>query len=340
MVNISRRAVRSGFVLAATIGIIAVPVYGAAASEGGDKEPDVTPRIVDPITYEKNGGIDPLSIQGDGSVQPAGGTDVDSLSEMLRSVTGLRLQSAPVTENYGDLGALLSFVLVHEDEMHSVNVTRQTMKGDVPTSLLSDSADVTQLETLPNGTQVYTASGAGGITVTTLSSTGQLTRWEVPIVTEDGTSTTLPAPWDVAEVERWAITVDQRSPEKVASKPAATLSAPAARPKCQLIMTKPVRHGGNRIAADASMSCNQKGKGNFAAAIRQYHGLGVWKTKDTRGYTNVQGDTFPLLPHFNCTPTVSTWQYRSWNLNASLRNRNGYWGHTGDQSASAYINCG
>ncbi|MFG2646906.1 hypothetical protein [Streptomyces sp. NPDC048436] len=99
-------------------------------------------------------------------------------------------------------------------------------------------------------------------------------------------------------------------------------------------------HGSKVIQAEAAMLCNQKGKGNFSASLRQYHGLGLWKTKATRGYTNEQGKAFPVTLHFTCSRlTTSTWTYRSNIGNATLRNGNGTWGDKNVFSKTAGLHC-
>ncbi|MEU1530447.1 hypothetical protein [Streptomyces fagopyri] len=88
------------------------------------------------------------------------------------------------------------------------------------------------------------------------------------------------------------------------------------------------------------MLCNQRGKGNFAAALRQYQGLGIWKTLDSRGYVNEQGKTFSVVLRFECSRlTTSSWKYRNNIGNATLRNGNGYWGDHNVFAGTATIHC-
>jgi hypothetical protein len=82
------------------------------------------------------------------------------------------------------------------------------------------------------------------------------------------------------------------------------------------------------------MICDQTGRGNFAASLRQYHGLGIWRTKDVRGYTN------PVILRSECSRlTSSAWQYRSNIGDATLRNSNGTWGRHNVFSQTAVIHC-
>ncbi len=88
------------------------------------------------------------------------------------------------------------------------------------------------------------------------------------------------------------------------------------------------------------MLCNQRGKGNFESSLRQYQGLGIWKTKDVAGYTHEQGQNFPVTLNFECSRlTTSGWVYRSDIGNATLRNANGYWGDHNVHSETATIHC-
>ncbi|WP_427166191.1 hypothetical protein ACQF4J_18545 [Streptomyces sp. C1-1] len=137
----------------------------------------------------------------------------------------------------------------------------------------------------------------------------------------------------------WATAVDEQG-IKASSSP--LLAARAAAPHCQLTQSrKPYRHGGDlTIQADAAMVCDQEGKGNFTASLRQYQGLGIWRTKDVQGYRNRHDRSFPVTLLFDCSRlTTSGWIYRSNIGNATLRNSNGYWGDHNVFSQTATIHC-
>ena len=174
--------------------------------------------------------------------------------------------------------------------------------------------------------------GADGIRVSTLSKDGQLTLWEAPATTQQNV-------YSAETLARWARTVDEQG---ITASHSPLRAIATAEPKCQLTQSRaPYRHGGSlHIQADAAMLCNQTGRGNFGASLRQYQGLGLWRTKDTRGYTNEQGKTFPVLLRFTCSRlTSSSWQYRSNIGNATLRNSNGTWGDHNVFSQTAVIHC-
>ncbi|MBD0743095.1 hypothetical protein BG418_16090 [Streptomyces sp. CBMA152] len=255
------------------------------------------------------------------------------LADLLAKTTGLNLMQAPAVAEYEKVGQTLTFSLGDENAVRPLNITRVTVDGDVPSSVLASDGDTTQASTLPSGSQLFTAAGNDGVRVSTLTMDGQLTLWEAPALSAQDT-------YSSEDMVRWATTVDERNVR--ASHSPAPGFAPAAKPQCQLIHSKaPFLHGGSlRIQADALMRCDQKGKGNFEASLRQYQGLGIWKTKDVRGYTNTQGQTFPLLLHYQCSRlTISGWIYREDIGNATLRNSNGYWGDHNISSNTATIHC-
>ncbi len=66
--------------------------------------------------------------------------------------------------------------------MRPLNITRLTVHGDVPSSVLSSDGDTTQTTTLPSGSRLFTAVGNDGVRVSTLSRDGQLTQWEAPAI--------------------------------------------------------------------------------------------------------------------------------------------------------------
>jgi hypothetical protein len=267
-----------------------------------------------------------------GEVVPAQGASVQKLTDLLTKTTGLDLFQAPGVEEYETIGETLTFSLGDENYEHPLNITRLAVQGDVPSSVLSAEGDETSTTTLPGGSQLLTAVGKEGTRVSTLAKDGKLTLWEAPTIAAPNTYST-------EDLVRWATTVDEQG---ITASHSPVFTTQAAKPKCQLIQSKkPFRHGSSkRIQADAAMLCDQKGKGNFAASLRQYQGLGIWKTKDVRGYTNERGKTFSVLLRYECSRlTVSGWRYRNNIGNATLRNSNGYWGDSNVFAKTATIHC-
>ncbi|MFJ2767569.1 hypothetical protein [Streptomyces sp. NPDC087300] len=289
------------------------------------------PQIVDTATYTNEGGTDPRSMLPTGEATPAEGPEVEAFADLLVNTSGLELVQGPIEEHYEEIGQTLRFNMGDKDYAHPLIVTRVTVKGDVPESVIASEGDVTHRATLPNGNQLMTAQGSDGIMVATLSKAGQLTTWSAP-------GATGAAPFTVEKLTEWATAIDAQQPGRITATSAMALRA---KPSCQLILTKPFTHGGAKhIQAEASMLCSQKGKGNFTAVLRQYHGLGVWKEKDVKAYTNKQGKNFPLIMSFNCSKlTTSKWIYRADIANATLRNGNGYWGKHNVHSATTGIHC-
>ncbi|MFI7141729.1 hypothetical protein ACIBQ5_29685 [Streptomyces massasporeus] len=309
----------------------------AGALAADDSQPTgaaTAPEIVSPSEYAKEGGTDPQSMAPIGEVAPAQGASVQKLTDLLTNTTGLELFQAPGVEEYEQIGQVLTFSLGDGNYEHPLNVTRVTVQGDVPSSVLSSEGDQTSMKTLSDGRQLLAATGQEGIRVSTLSKDGVLTQWEAPATDPKGA-------YSVDDLVRWAMVVEE-SGIRASHSPAQAAQAARAKPKCQLTQSKkPYRHGGSkRIQADAAMICDQKGKGNFAASLRQYHGLGIWKTKDSRGYVNERDKSFPVVLRFECSKlTVSGWRYRSNIGNATLRNGNGYWGDHNVFSETATIHC-
>jgi hypothetical protein len=304
-------------------------VMGAMSVSHADSR--VGPHILDAATYSKEGGTNPQSMLPKGEATPAEGAEVEAFADLLTNTSGLELFQAPAKENYEEVGQTLRFSMGDKDDTHPLIVTRVSVNGDVPESVIASQGDETHRTTLANGTQLMTAKGIDGIMVATLSKAGQLTAWEAPGAT--GT-----APFTMEKLKEWATAVDTQQPGHIAATSANTLRA---KPSCFLTLTKPYTHGGAKnIQADASMNCDQKGKGNFVSSLRQYQGLGIWKSKDVRGYTNEQGKNFPVTVHFTCSRlTVSNWVYRADIGNATLRNGNGYWGRHNVHSATKVIHC-
>ncbi|MFD9909528.1 hypothetical protein [Streptomyces sp. NPDC059063] len=318
---------------ASLISIAAVSLLVGNASVSHAESTDV-PRIVDTTAYEKEGGTDPKSMLPEGEAIPAESRDVADFADLLTRTTGLQLLQAPAQERYEEIGSTLRISLGDENDedfAHSLTVTRVTVKGDVPESVLSSEGDETRRTTLPDGTQLMTAKGGAGVTVSLLSPGGQLTVWDAPGPTEA-------SPLTVQRLTEWATTVETQHPGAVDM--AASPGLRAAKPSCQLKLTKPFKHGSLTIQADAFMSCDQKGRGNFTASLRQYHGLGLWKSKSIRGYTNKHDKIFPVTLNFKCSrATVSKWVYRADIGNATLRNGNGYWGRHNIHSKTSGIHC-
>ncbi|MFB0619785.1 hypothetical protein [Streptomyces sp. AGS-58] len=318
--------------LAATV--MAGTVAGASAADGSPATPaESAPRIVSAAQYTEEGGADPQSMAPVGEVSPAQGDSVQELTNLLARTTGLDLLQAPAVADYDKVGQSLTFSLGDENVVRPLNITRLTVHGDVPSSVLSSDGDTTQTTTLPSGSQLFTAVGNDGVRISTLSRDGRLTQWEAPAISAEHTYST-------EDLVRWATAVDEQNVP--ASHSPTSVVTRAAKPHCQLIHSNaPYLHGGyTHIQADAQMLCNQRGKGNFEASLRQYQGLGIWKTKDVRGYTNTQGQNFSLLLHYDCSRlTTSGWVYREDIGNATLRNGNGYWGDHNVWSKTATIHC-
>ncbi|MFF1378688.1 hypothetical protein [Streptomyces sp. NPDC058308] len=321
----ARTAGRLSFVTLAAA-VVAMGTMSASHADSADG-----PQIVDATTYDNEGGTDPRSMLPKGEATAAEGAEVEEFADLLVNTTGLELHQGPAKENYEEVGQTLRFTIGDKDYTRSLIVTRVTVKGDVPESVIASEGDETHRATLPNGSQLMTAQGSDGLMVATLSKAGQLTTWEAPAAAGAASFT-------VEKLTEWATAIDVQQPGRIAIASAMALRA---KPHCQLYLTKPFTHGGAKhIQADASMSCDQKGKGNFTAVLRQYHGLGVWKSKDVKAYTNEQGKTFPLLLSFNCSKlTTSKWIYRADIANATLRNGNGYWGKHNVHSATKGIHC-
>ncbi|MFF3848610.1 hypothetical protein [Streptomyces sp. NPDC002328] len=331
--NTVRRAARTGAIGLFTAALLVGATTGALATDGSQKDDSPTwPQIVSPSEYADEGGKDPQSMAPIGEAAPAQGPSVQKLTDLLTETTGLELFQAPAVEEYEELGQTLTFNLGDGNYEHPLNITRLTVHNDVPSSVLSSDGDETSTTTLPNGSHLLTAVGTDGIRVSTLSKGGQLTVWEAPATTEQNA-------YAADALVRWARTVDEQG---ITASHSPVLAIAAAKPKCQLTQSRaPFRHGGSlRIQADAAMICDQTGRGNFAASLRQYHGLGIWRTKDVRGYTNEQGRSFPVILRFECSRlTISRWQYRSNIGNATLRNSNGTWGASNVFSQTAGIHC-
>lgn len=288
-----RWAARTGAIAFVTATLAVGSTTGALATDSTLKaEPSNGPQIVSPSEYASEGGTDPQSMAPVGEVAPAQGASVQRLTDLMTETTGLELFQAPSVEEYEELGQTLTFSLGDGNYAHPLNITRLTVHNDVPSSVLSSDGDETSTTTLPNGSHLMTAVGADGIRVSTLSKDGQLTQWEAPATTEQNA-------YSVETLVRWARTVDDQG---ISASHSPLRAIAAAKPKCQLTQTRaPRRHGGSlHIQAEASMLCNQTGRGNFSAQLRQYHGLGIWKTKDNRGYTNKRGGR----SRWSCTSSV------------------------------------
>lgn len=308
----------------------------AAASDGpiqvqGSTEKADTPHIVELDDYINDGHVDPRSLNPIGEAAPAQGSAVQEFAGTLANITGLEPVQAPSVERYEQIGQTLTFNFSDEGYERLLNVTTLSTTSDIPSSVLASEGDSTNLSTLATGSHMLTAEGTEGIRVSTLSKTGQLTQWESP-VTESN-----PLTHTRQDLIRWAQAADNTA-MSVAHTPSFTVLA---RPSCQLTQSNaPYKHGGwGHIQADAAMLCNQTGRGNFSASLRQYHGLGIWKTKDSRGYTNEQGRNFPVVMRYSCKIVISKWTYRSNIGNASLRNSNGVWGKSNVFSATAGHHC-
>ncbi|MFD9936539.1 hypothetical protein ACFWZ6_25800 [Streptomyces massasporeus] len=115
--------------------------------------------IVSPSEYAKEGGTDPQSMAPIGEVAPAQGESVHKLTDLLTNTTGLELFQAPGVEEYEQIGQVLTFNLGDGDYKHPLNVTRVTVQGDVPSSVLSSEGDQTSMKTLSDGRQLLTATG-------------------------------------------------------------------------------------------------------------------------------------------------------------------------------------
>jgi hypothetical protein len=314
--------------------VVAGTAVGAfAADDSATTGTAAGPQIVSSSEYADEGGADPQSMTPIGEVAPAQGADVQQLADLLSKTTGLDLSQAPGVADYEKVGQTLTFSLGDGNSEHPLNITRLTVHGDVPSSVLTAEGDEVSTTTLSNGSQLLTAVGKEGTRVSTLSKDGRLTLWEAPAT--DAQNNT----YATADLVRWATTVDEKG---IAASNSSALTAATAKPHCQLTKSKkPYLHGGwTSIQADAAMLCDQRGKGNFEASLRQYQGLGIWRTKDVRGYTNEQGTNFPVTLHFECSRlTTSGWIYRSDIGNATLRNGNGYWGDHNVHSDTATIHC-
>ena len=321
----ARTAGRASFVTLAAAAL----VMGAMSTSHADSQ--VGPQILDAATYSREGGADPRSMLPKGEATPAEGPEVEAFGNLLMDTSGLELFQAPAKEEYEEVGQTLRFSMGDKDGVHPLIVTRVSVNANVPASVIASQGDETHRATLPNGTQLMTAQGSDGIMVVTLSKAGQLTAWEAP-------GATGAAPFTVEKLAKWATAVDTQQPGRIAVTPAKTRRA---EPSCFLTLTKPYTHGGaKKIQADASMNCDQKGKGNFVSSLRQYQGLGIWKSKDVEGYRNEQGKNFPVILRFTCSRlTVSDWVYRADIGNATLRNGNGYWGRHNVHSATKVIHC-
>ncbi|MFG2379752.1 hypothetical protein [Streptomyces avermitilis] len=333
--NAVRRAARTGAIALLTTLVVAGTAVGAVADDGSQTTGATTgPQIVSASEYAGEGGTDPQSMAPVGELAPAQGASVQKFTELLIKTTGLDLFQSPGVEEYEQVGQTLTFALGDGNYEHPLNITRLTVHGDVPSSVLSAEGDQTSTTTLHSGSQLLTSEGTSGTRVSTLSKDGQLTVWEAPATAvQNGYTTEL--------LVRWATAVDERGITP-SSSPSPVRTVAQAEPHCQLIQSpKPYTHGGStHIQADASMLCNQKGKGNFAAALRQYQGLGIWKTLDSRGYVNEQGKTFSVILRFECSRlTTSSWRYRNNIGNATLRNGNGYWGDHNVFAGTATIHC-
>ncbi|MFF3132048.1 hypothetical protein [Streptomyces mirabilis] len=313
--------------------VVAGTAVGAFAADGAPTTGAGTgPQIVSSSDYAKEGGVDPQSMAPIGEVAPAQGIGVEKLTDLLTKTTRLDLFQAPGVEEYEKVGQTLTFSLGDGNAEHPLNITRLTVHGDVPSSVLSAEGDEMSTTTLSDGSQLLTAVGKEGTRVSTLSKDGLLTLWEAPLTSAQHTYST-------EDLVRWATTVDEQG---ITASHAPGLTAARAEPHCQLTKSrKPYLHGGyTHIQAEAAMLCNQRGKGNFESSLRQYQGLGIWKTKDVAGYTNEQGQNFPVTLHFECSRlTTSGWVYWSDIGNATLRNANGYWGDHNVHSETATIHC-
>ncbi|MEU8587861.1 hypothetical protein AB0C59_12820 [Streptomyces sp. NPDC048664] len=338
----ARRALRTGVVpllgAALLAGTTAAGAFAADGTQGARTATTTAPRIVSTAEYTAEGGKDPQSMAPVGEASPARSALAQGLGEQLTRTTGLDVFQAPAASTYETVGQALTFNLGDENGTHPLSVTRLTVHQDVPSAVLSTEGDVTATTTLPGGTTLFTAAGGEGTRVSTLSKDGRLTLWEAPTTSAKGAYTT-------EDLVRWATKVDAEGDPAAQPTAPTTPTAPgaaAAKPHCQLTHSrKPYLHGGPlKIQADAAMMCDQKGKGNFAASLRQYQGLGIWKTKDVRGYTNEQGQAFPVLLRYTCSRlTTSGWIYRADIGNATLRNSHGYWGDHNVWSETATIHC-
>ncbi|WP_171162029.1 hypothetical protein [Streptomyces sp. I05A-00742] len=326
--------VRAAHALRATAVVTAVVAAGApsvAFADGG--------RVSPPGIVSGEGGLQ--GVRPVGAPGVASGAQVDAFVGHLRSVTGLEPAQRPTVEKYTRIGDSLTVALQGKGRAYGLNVTRETVDGDVPVSVLSSPGDETRLTGLPKGGRLMTAVGKDGVRVTTLTAGGRLTSWEAP-------RSAAGKPYAVEELTKWATDVAARTPGGVAvsaSTPTSMgagetgVAAKAAKPRCRLIQPAPIIHG-QRVTADVAMLCNRRGKGNFATALRQYRGGGLWKTVDVRGYTNEQGDSFPVILRFSCSHHRVAREYRSVVTNASLRVSGGaWWGTHGVWSRPQYIHC-
>ncbi|MFG2851947.1 hypothetical protein ACGFZ9_14940 [Streptomyces mirabilis] len=220
--------------------VVAGTAVGAFAADGAPTTGAGTgPQIVSSSEYAKEGGVDPQSMAPIGEVAPAQGTGVEKVTDLLTKTTRLDLFQAPGVEECEKVGQTLTFSLGDGNAEHPLNITRLTVHGDVPSSVLSAEGDEMSTTTLSDGSQLLTAVGKEGTRVSTPSKDGLLTLWEAPLTSAQHTYST-------EDLVRWATTVDEQG---ITASHAPSLTAARAEPHSQLTKSrKPYLHGGTRTS--------------------------------------------------------------------------------------------
>ncbi|MFE7947306.1 hypothetical protein [Streptomyces sp. NPDC057426] len=322
--------------MAIAVCLAILPASNAFAGESGA---EVMPEIVSDEQYLADGNVDPKTIDPVIEAAPAAGSGVDTFTSLLSEVSGMSASSAPISENYGEIGQTL--VVDLDSELgDQVSVTRVAAKTDIPQSTLSDDGAQKSLSVLPNGSQLMTSlHPETGVMVSTLSRKGQLTVWNaLNATTED----------DLTRITQWATEVDSRQPEAVEVQTVSAsrqselvgIQAASAAPSCYLTINKPYTKSG-RVEVSNRLLCNQNGRIKLDSYIEQYRGLGIWVSKASNAAQKENISYIWVTASWKCSVGAGSQLYRTRIIQRSLRNSNGVWYEThGIMGPQVRLTCG
>ncbi|MFJ9481020.1 hypothetical protein ACIRRI_39480 [Streptomyces mirabilis] len=280
--------------------VVAGTAVGAFAADGAPTTGAGTgPQIVSSSEYATEGGVDPQSMAPIGEVAPAQGIGVEKLTDLLMKTTRLDLFQAPGVEECEKVGQTLTFSLGDGNAEHPLNITRLTVHGDVPSSVLWAEGDEMSTTTLSDGSQLLTAVGKEGTRVSTLSKDGLLTLWEAPLTSAQHTYST-------EDLVRWATTVDEQG---ITASHAPGLTAARAEPHCQLTKSrKPYLHGGVHAHPGRGRDALQsEGQGELRVFAAPVPGARYLEDQGRRGLHQRAGPELPGHPALRVLTAHHQW---------------------------------
>ncbi|WP_327301885.1 hypothetical protein [Streptomyces goshikiensis] len=306
--------------------LVATNTSASAADQGPGS------KIVSEAQYVAEEGETATSALPLGRAGIAGGPLVNSFAKEIGKVSGLQLSGTPVTEEYEKVGRTLTVTLTDWNGLEKLKVTRISVEGNVPESVISDGHSTLKKTPLSGGSTLMTAEGTENNTAATLTADGQLTIWSSASL--EGTNAV-----KVEKLAGWA----QGFAGKYNSKISVDVAPqPLARPSCSVEMRPPFTSGGN-VFASSSLWCDQLGTARITAYIDQYRGLGYWlsKASQTGEDTNLSSPNITRIPNWTCAAGTGNQLYRGAVLTRQLVNANGTWYGTNRISGpEARLTCG